>query len=424
MAEKTRANDAAWSDQEDRISALPDGVLEHILGFLPAHQAVQECACPTLAPPLEVHSLSGRLQRHNISNFVSPLLLLRGHITLDEVKFDFEPYLHLHHDIAIWIRHALLCKAQVFIVHFNNVKLGDPPLVSNHLRRIELESVDLEGKFLSFASCPSLEVLKMKICEINLGRISSQSLKHLRIEYCTFRCREWTHISVPSLIILRLNDFMGTTPLLQAMPSLDIASVEPDVDIDDYCYEADFEGCCGLCAKCCGDDDHKGSCVLLGGLLNAMNLELTACPDMFIFGRDLRWCPVFSNLKTLWLNEWCVAAGFDPLICLLEHSPVLEKLTLQLSKGQKWTKQTVGSTYKLPTISGRLNIVEIKCAKVDSRVYKILHFLSKIVLQVNIIMDSKSSRLHPLEEFVGYVNALEIRERTLYHSGYKSLNST
>ncbi|TVU26356.1 hypothetical protein EJB05_28899, partial [Eragrostis curvula] len=379
MAEKTRANDAAWSDQEDRISALPDGVLEHILGFLPAHQAEQTSV---LAPRwrhlwkstrrLHITSLSGRLQRHNISNFVSPLLLLRGHITLDEVKFDFEPYLHLHHDIAIWIRHALLCKAQVVIVHFNNVKLGDPPLVSNHLRRIELESVDLEGKFLSFASCPSLEVLKMKNCEINLGRISSQSLKHLRIEYCTFRCLERTHISVPSLIILRLNDFMGTTPLLQAMPSLDIASVEPDVDIDDYCYEADFEGCCGLCAKCCGDDDHKGSC--------------------FVFGRDLRWCPVFSNLKTLWLNEWCVAAGFDPLICLLEHSPVLEKLTLQLSKGQKWTKQTVGSTYKLPTISGRLNIVEIKCAKVDSRVYKILHFLSKIVLQVNIIMESKSSR--------------------------------
>jgi hypothetical protein len=41
-------------------------------------------------------------------------------------------------------------------------------------------------------------------------------------------------------------------------------------------------------------------------------------------------CPIFSKLKTLLLNDWCVEINFDALICFLEHTPVLEKLTLQL----------------------------------------------------------------------------------------------
>ena len=50
-----------------------------------------------------------------------------------------------------------------------------------------------------------------------------------------------------------------------------------------------------------------------------------------IFRRDLKCCPMFSNLKTLSLNEyWCMPGEFSSLTCILEHSPVLEKLTLQL----------------------------------------------------------------------------------------------
>jgi hypothetical protein len=41
-------------------------------------------------------------------------------------------------------------------------------------------------------------------------------------------------------------------------------------------------------------------------------------------------CPTFSNLKTLSLGEWCLAADFDALIFLLQHSPNIEKLFLQL----------------------------------------------------------------------------------------------
>lgn len=40
--------------------------------------------------------------------------------------------------------------------------------------------------------------------------------------------------------------------------------------------------------------------------------------------------PTFTKLKTLLLNEWCLAADLHALICILQHSPILEKLTIQL----------------------------------------------------------------------------------------------
>lgn len=50
----------------------------------------------------------------------------------------------------------------------------------------------------------------------------------------------------------------------------------------------------------------------------------------FIFKRDLRWCPMFTKLKILLLNDyWCVPDDFHLLACILKQSPVLEKLTIQ-----------------------------------------------------------------------------------------------
>lgn len=46
--------------------------------------------------------------------------------------------------------------------------------------------------------------------------------------------------------------------------------------------------------------------------------------------RDFKWCHTFSKLKTLFLNEWCLAADFGELVYFLQHSPILERLTLQL----------------------------------------------------------------------------------------------
>jgi hypothetical protein len=56
------------------------------------------------------------------------------------------------------------------------------------------------------------------------------------------------------------------------------------------------------------------------------------CFHQFIFRKDLKRRPSFTKLKTLLLNEWCVAANFAALVYFLQHSPILEKLTIELDK--------------------------------------------------------------------------------------------
>ncbi|GJN24881.1 hypothetical protein PR202_gb12652 [Eleusine coracana subsp. coracana] len=123
-----------------------------------------------------------------------------------------------------------------------------------------------------------------------------------------------------------------------------------------------------MCKNCDDSDDigdGSNNCVLLQG---------------FIFKRDMRRCPTFSNLKTLLLNEyWCVPDHFCSLACILQHSPVLKKLTLQLfSKGPQHKVEMKGITNHLDSsaaMSKHLESIEIKCEVVDERVIKILKFM-------------------------------------------------
>uniref|UniRef100_A0A452Z6I8 FBD domain-containing protein n=1 Tax=Aegilops tauschii subsp. strangulata TaxID=200361 RepID=A0A452Z6I8_AEGTS len=66
----------------------------------------------------------------------------------------------------------------------------------------------------------------------------------------------------------------------------------------------------------------------------ATTLELTAStPDgKAILQGDLRWCPTFTELKTLILNEWCLYDDVTALACLLRHTPALESLQLDFKR--------------------------------------------------------------------------------------------
>ncbi|GJN06867.1 hypothetical protein PR202_ga24637 [Eleusine coracana subsp. coracana] len=296
MARKNRAKKVVRSDQEDRLGALPDGVLHHILGFLPAHEAVRTSVLAPRWRDLWMHVR--RLQitspweeekdydENKLSGFINALLLPRGRVNLDEVKLDCDSDLHKKEHVNILVRHVLMCQPKVLTVYicgnFWISRLEGSPLVSRHLRKLELDGVHLKHKVLDFASCPALEVLEMKTCMIKTERIFLQSIKNLCIESSTFTTsdRDRTHISALSLIRLKLHGFRGKAPLLESMPSLETASVKSRVKVDDSCDKGDSKECCGICADCCGDDDYKGRCVLLVGLSSAVNLELTAYPGM------------------------------------------------------------------------------------------------------------------------------------------------
>lgn len=355
-------------------------------------------------PVLRVTGDGRTLNRRGVrklNKFVNHLLLLRDRIAplhvceieLGTFRSQDDPQINL------WIRHALLCQARILGVHLacdnNSFELDDLPLISRHLTRLELCSVVLKDNCLDFSSCPALDELWMSGCYIEADMISSQSLKRLTIIDSMFYPNVRTRISIPSLVTLELTECWGKTPLLESMPSLSAAFVKL-TDWDDLCGKEEFGGSCvnNTCDNCGADGDGSGDCVLLKGLSEAKSLKLIAEPRVFIFKKDLMWCPTFSKLKALFLNEWCTATDLHALVCFLQHTPVLEKLTLQLSEAPDNWMEMEGS-YNLTEqafASKQLKVVEVKCEKFDGRVHKILMILSTYGIYIEHINIQRSMR--------------------------------
>uniref|UniRef100_A0A453N104 Uncharacterized protein n=1 Tax=Aegilops tauschii subsp. strangulata TaxID=200361 RepID=A0A453N104_AEGTS len=186
----------------------------------------------------------------------------------------------------------------------------------------------------------------MDDCNIDGRKISSRSLKHLSITHCGYDLDCRLNISTPGLVSLKLDWFWGKTPFLENMALLQTACVNIGEGCEDVCLNYNSGVFCDAnkngCGNCLSKNDGRSDCVLLGGISSAKHLELISELGKFIFTRDLKCCPTFSKLKTLLLNEyWCEAPDLDPLACILQNSPVLEKLTLQLFskvyKSSKWT---------------------------------------------------------------------------------------
>lgn len=332
-----------------------------------------------------------------LNRFVNHLLLLRDRSTplhvceieLDTFRSEDGPNVHL------WIRHALLCQTRSLSVHLsrdnNSFELDELPLISRQLTRLELCNVMLNDHILNFSSCPALEVLWLRTCFIQADMIMSQSLKRLTILDCIFYLTARTRISVPGLVTLELSECWGKTPLLESMPSLVKGSIKLD-ECADYCGKEDGGSCVSdydICGSCGANNDDRGDCVILNGLSEAKSLELIAEPLVHILKRDLICCPTFSKLKTLLLNEWCMNTNLGAFICLLQHTPVLEKLTIQLSQAPNSLTETEGSSNLTgePFAINTLKVLEIKCEKIDEGVQKILTFLSTCgihIEQINI----------------------------------------
>ncbi|CAO2152608.1 unnamed protein product [Urochloa humidicola] len=388
------------------LDVLPDEVLHHVLSFLPAQEAVRTCVLARRwrhlwrsATGLRIlYECRGEGEGSSVKKlreFVDHLFLLRGTSPLDTCQLRL---LHLDYDSSrfsshwthLWICHVLMCRVRKLSLNISLYSYSSRcyvkhlPLISQHLMRLELSSLFLTGAFVDFSSFPSLEVLEIKECGIvALNRISSLSLKSLRIsDNCAFSESHRVHVYAPNLVSLWLEVLYGRAPIIEKMPSLVEAMVQIDSNEDgDFCYDS---GDCGdEDCPCSGGVYGDTDCVLLQGLSEAQSLVLTSETTMFILRRDLKCCLIFSNLKTLLLNEyWCVPADFSALTCILEHSPVLEMLTLQLfCKGPKSKLQIKGSpdpTERSNAIPENLKVVEVKCEMVDDRVLNVLEFLKNL----------------------------------------------
>ncbi|CAN6358457.1 unnamed protein product [Urochloa humidicola] len=373
------------------IDALPDSILEHILGFVPAPEAVRTCVLASRWRHLWKRATGLRItctaDDVKATEFLNHILRQRGHTPLETCdlrfgNFDEEDDTRLTN---CWLRHVVESRVQMFRlenVFHDGFQLEDMPLISQHLVRLELIGVNLKSRFCDFSSCPSLEHLEIRDCYWwNDVKISSESLKHLAITHCDLTPELRNLIHVPSLVSLTLDGHFSSAPVLGCMPLLQEAFVrvlhESGFSSDhSYYWDCDYEDC----YSCHGTVHDNDMCVLLEGLSEAENLASVSESKAFVFGRDLKHCPTFSKLKTLVLNDhWCVAPDFPALTCILKHSPVLEKLTLQLfSEGPQHKIEMIGrcsSVDRSLARSEHLKGIEVKCQVVDEEVHKVLKFL-------------------------------------------------
>ncbi|CAL4989010.1 unnamed protein product [Urochloa decumbens] len=431
----------AQADGADRISALPDGILRHVLEFLEADEAVRTSLLARRWNGLWRFMRTLRITRSGTTisscrNLVDHLLNLCGHSTLDACFFSFTygDNVSLLKDDSLskddvnclnrWTRYALLQEVQLLSVDVQRPRedtlllsfLNNLRLVSQSLIKLQLVGVDLQSNSLDFSRCLALKELNLTKCDIidDTDNIYSPSLACLRFHECGFLEERRVRISTPNLISLEMTGCSGSTPIFEYMPALVTAIVIFNHKSEDRCYNGDPGYCADdSCAWCYGIDDGSAGCVLLGGLSAATNLKLLSAPQVFLIRRDLRFCPTFSKLKTLLLNGWCVVGEQCAVACILQHSPVLEELTIDLYTEQLddelpeiINKQIVPSkaiynySMEQSLTMENLNKVEVKCHEVNQWVFDVTRSLITYGIPLHKISIEQKSRPSECLNFV------------------------
>uniref|UniRef100_A0ACD6AG52 Uncharacterized protein n=1 Tax=Avena sativa TaxID=4498 RepID=A0ACD6AG52_AVESA len=307
----------------DPFGALRDDLVLHVLSFLPSRDAVKSSVFSRRWRDLWRSTPAVRVRGHDdgFCRFVNSLLLQRdGNSPLREFEIETDLSIggggedsdyededcsrEIHPYVDQWIRRAVVtCRAASLTARFpDEDTLWSPrqrrPFASPHLTTMHLDGVRLADGLIDFSCCPALLHLSLTACRLDAGAFVSPSLERLSIIDCDIiqigrnaGGRSRMGIYTPSLRYLQLSDNVAQgfpkAPSLESMPWLKNASIQ------------------------------------LTGYL--------ACnPPQEILLRDLKWCPTFTKLKTLILNEWCVYAEVTAFVCLLRHTPGLENLILQL----------------------------------------------------------------------------------------------
>ncbi|XP_047065472.1 uncharacterized protein LOC124673438 [Lolium rigidum] len=158
------------------------------------------------------------------------------------------------------------------------------------------------------------------------------------------------------------------------------------------------------------DSECLGGHNILRSLSNVTSLGLLTDAGEVVLSRELKRCPTFSNLRTLSLGEWCMASDFDAVIFLLQHSPNIERLFLQLKLNfDIRSRKALQTDIKLQGRSFTckdLQIVKIKCSKDDVRVHKLANLFVANGIPLKKILVRRSGS--------AYLRAQELTEEALH----------
>ncbi|TVU26112.1 hypothetical protein EJB05_28645 [Eragrostis curvula] len=321
---------AAAGDGEG-IDVLPDGVLAHVLGFLPTEEAVRTCVLTRRwrhlwksATGLHVVAADGKFLGtvEKLVQFLDCLLTLREGASLETCELEvgsfsvLSGYSHVDVDedmlrrLSIWFRHAVTRRVRFLSIRLlcANQEFVDLPLVS------QLHCVQLSSSLLDFSSCSALEYLVFVLCdtpiseptENNISLKFPKSLKYLTMNESYFGDPR-IHIYAPSLVTLHLDEFGGLTPVLGSMPSLLEAFVRITSLSDDKCRLRWGDPC--ACVFCESSDNNGGdsnNSVLLKGLSEARNLTLISDPEMVSGTSRSDMLPLTTRAFQRYKKVWAV----------------------------------------------------------------------------------------------------------------------
>ncbi|XP_047052235.1 F-box/LRR-repeat protein At3g26922-like [Lolium rigidum] len=361
---------AAVSGGEDRLSALPEDVILLLLSFLTSRQAVQMSVLGPRWRALwkSLPSLRFDMGLDHTSHsfhFIESLIRYRDPTTpLFECEILSSD--RFSQDVDMCLRYAVSRKVRdlrIKIYSLRYFQLSAGTFFSKHLTRLFLRKVWLDDFYLHVSSCNSLEELEIKRCDINIGDVGTHFPKSLRL----LRIRNTnidpivtrSFISAPGLVTLELAVGYECALCLKSMPSLVTAFIKIG-------HKSGFSYC-----EACEFDDG----VLLKGLSGATNLELIRVRSM-VFRKEIKCYPTFSKLKTLLLSDWCMASNFTGLVYFLQHSPILERFTLQLGRYCEKTQMHEVYPKEQFMVSKHLKAIEITYFQKDVRVDQIVNFLA------------------------------------------------
>lgn len=189
--------------------------------------------------------------------------------------------------------------------------------------------------------CTSLEELELRKALIYATEIRSTSLKSLTMVNCKiFNDLTVDASDLAALRCIRPCSFVpqikNSGSLVTATIMLDDAclqharpwSVQEDEDDGDTYTDAEDDG------EHYGSSDIEvyGGHHIFHSLSNVRAMNLSAHREEVLLTKELENCPVFKNLRTLSLGEWCIDSEFNALSTMLEKSPNLENLYIHLDK--------------------------------------------------------------------------------------------
>ena len=255
--ETSRRGGDGDGEAADRLSALPDGVLHHVMSFLKAWEVVRTCVlsrrwrnlwasapCVDLRiryfrldsePPEEPRDFVNRLFRRREAS--APVDTLRLQLSDPDNLFDND-------DANAWIRTAIKRNARFIHLTGHRKEIGvlkHRALVSTHLKILKLSYVLIDDKILKQLSsgCKSLEELDLKDCVMTGHQISSASLKTLKMDRCKINVD--LSITAPNLVFLNIVTPYIRVPSFKNLESLVTCSIILD-DLflgDDYQHISD-----------------------------------------------------------------------------------------------------------------------------------------------------------------------------------------